>query len=97
MIFHLSLLLAMAALLAVSIAPFANAHDSRWLSDGKISTGPKSGFLFSCQQSFNKNAPGANRTGSWLKGNKYHPHDKIHVEGSVNWPNAKITISTENG
>ena len=75
----------------------ALAHDSRWLGDGRISADPKINHLFSCKKFFNPNAPGAHRTGPWLKGDLFHPHEKIHVNGEVNWPNAEISVSVEKG
>ena len=84
-------------MIIVGVSSSAQAHDSRWLGDGRISSGPKTDHLFSCQQNFNPNAPGAHRTGSWLQGDRYHPHEKLHVNGKVDWPNARINIVTEEG
>jgi len=94
-----TLLLSLAAIIlfVVGVASIAKAHDSRWLGDGRISSGPKTNHLFSCQQNFNPNAPGAHRVGPWLQGDRYHSHEKIHVNGKVNWPNARITVATEKG
>ena len=90
-------LMAMFVMFTVGVASSAQGHDSRWLGDGQISSGPKINHLFSCQQNFNPNAPGAHRTGPWLQGDKYHPHEKLHVNGKVDWPNARINIVTEKG
>jgi hypothetical protein len=77
------------------IGSAAMAHDDhRKLGDGKISSKPKRGNIYSCQQNFNPNAPGASSTGDWIKGNKVYPDLKPTVNGKVKWPNSRITIST---
>ncbi|MCP4318564.1 MAG: YHYH protein [Hyphomicrobiales bacterium] len=62
------------------------------LGDGNISSQPKVGFVFSCQQRFNPNAPGARASGDWLGKTTWDPSKKPYVEGSVNWP-AEISIT----
>lgn len=89
--------MAVIGLFAVGFAPIAVAHDSRWLGDGRISSEPRIDYLFSCQQNFNPNAPGAHRIGAWVQGDRYHSHEKPHVGGNVDWPNARIDVVTENG
>jgi hypothetical protein len=53
------------------------------LGDGKISSQPQVGYVFSCQQRFNANAPGAFRAGEWIQNGFWQPDKKIQVQGSV--------------
>jgi hypothetical protein len=94
---RMRILTSIIGVVAALVTSGTQAHDSRWLGDGRISSGPKTDHLFSCKQDFNPNASGAHRTGPWLKGDRYHPHEKIHVNGEVNWPNARINIIAEKG
>ena len=71
----------------------ANAHDLP-LGDGKVSSEPKVGYVFSCRQRFDPNAPGARASGDWLGQTSWNPARKPYVQGSVSWP-AQITISRE--
>jgi hypothetical protein len=64
--------------------------------DGKVSSEPMAGYVFSCQQRFNPNAPGARGSGSWISGNSYDPARKPVVDGSVKWA-SKISISVDGG
>lgn len=84
--------------LALCICGFlspASAHDVLHLGDGKISSEPKAGYLYTCQQRFNPNAPGAHRRGDWIKGDEWYPAQKVTVDGAVTWSNAKIEITAE--
>jgi hypothetical protein len=54
--------LALTALVVLTTTAAA-AHGQRPVGDGKISGSPQQGFVFSCQQRFNPNAPGAQKTG----------------------------------
>ncbi|MDA4845579.1 YHYH protein [Hoeflea poritis] len=80
-----------AALLAGGLQ--ASAHDLP-LGDDKISDAPRAGYVFSCQQRFNKNTPGAHASGDWLGTATWDPDRKPHVQGSVTWP-AEISIQRE--
>lgn len=53
------------------------------LGNQKTSTAPKAGSLWSCQQSFNPNAPGAQSAGPWIHGDTWDMTEKIAVAGSV--------------
>jgi hypothetical protein len=55
------------------------------LGDGKVSTEPRRGYVFSCQQQFPSNAPGAFRDGPWIDvaAKTWSPADKIAVQGEV--------------
>ena len=65
------------------------------LGDGKISSSPKKGYVFSCQQQFNPNAPGAQASGAWLTGNTWDPSKKPTVDGNVRWKNASVNFETK--
>lgn len=89
---RLAILLCGMALFSSAIAS-AGAHQLP-LGDGKISSRPKVGHIFSCQQRFNPNAGGAHASGDWLGRTTYDPDLKPTVPGSVWWP-AELRISLE--
>jgi YHYH protein len=80
--------------LIVAAVAGARAHDIRQMGDGKYSNGPKPGYLYSCQTRFSANAPGSS-AGPWIKGKTYDTDAKPTVDGSVSWPNAKISVTRE--
>ncbi len=61
------------------------------LGDGKVSTSPQTGFVFSCQTDFK--TAGAQHTGSWIQGDTWDLTEKIAVEGEITWPDAQFDIS----
>lgn len=62
------------------------------LGDGKISTEPQTGYVWSCQTQFN--GKGAFRDGDWINSNgTWDKTAKVMVDGSVNWANAKFSIA----
>ena len=61
------------------------------LGDGKISTSPISGNVFSCQTRFG--GGGAFRDGEWIQGQFWDPSKKIAVSGAVAWPASKLEIT----
>jgi hypothetical protein len=70
------------------------------LGDGKVSTSPQPGFVFSCPMP--QGSPpgfgppmGAHKAGSWISGSSWDPKQKPVVEGTVRWPNARISIGIE--
>lgn len=63
------------------------------IGDGKISTSPKIGYVYSCQQRFNPNAPGAQASGDWIQGNYWYPDLKPTVSGNVMWSNGGTKVS----
>jgi len=63
------------------------------LGDGKVSTSPKSGYIYSCQTTFQ--GGGAQESGSWIDGNTWDLGEKISVDGSVSWPNAQFSLTTQ--
>lgn len=68
------------------------------LGDGYVSTTPKVGYVDSCVTSFG-GIGGAQVVGPWVntKDKSWDSLTKIHVEGSVSWPNASysVTVSGE--
>jgi len=85
------------ACFAISVALFASgaiAHEGhRTLGDSKISSSPKRGYIYSCQQTFNPNAPGAGNSGDWIDGDTVYPDRKPTVDGKVKWPDRDISIN----
>ncbi|MFZ2102965.1 MAG: YHYH protein [Oricola sp.] len=83
------------AVAAALVPPLASAHDLP-LGDGHVSSSPRAGYVFSCQQRFNPNAPGAQAHGGWLNEAKgtWDPSKKPVVDGDVKWP-GKVAISLE--
>lgn len=77
---------------AMAILPLM-AHDLP-LGDGRLSTTPRVGYLMSCVQNFPQRAP---HSGPWIQGDEWNPADKPVVQGSVEWPTHRISISIENG
>lgn len=72
-----------------------SAHDLP-LGDGRISTSPKQGYVYSCQTRFPANGVGAQASGAWLDeaSGTWDPDLKPIVDGSVKWP-SEITLSVE--
>jgi hypothetical protein len=65
------------------------------LGDGKVSTAPRRGYVFSCNTQFR--GGGAEHAGDWIHGATWDATRKIAVQGDVSWPNATFAISTANG
>ena len=63
------------------------------IGDGKISNAAKVGYVYSCQQRFNPNAPGAQASGSWIVGNYWYPDLKPTVNGNVKWSGGGVSVS----
>ena len=63
------------------------------LGDGLYSSSAKAGYIYSCQKSFDSDAPGAENIGPWINGtNKtWDATQKLTVEGDVKWE-GKVTI-----
>lgn len=65
------------------------------LGDGKRSTGPVVGSVFSCQTTFGP-AGGAFRDGPWIRADgTWDPTAKLHVQGGVSWPQAQYDVRIE--
>jgi hypothetical protein len=73
------------------------------VGDGKYRTsGAKKGYIFACSQyasSLSAGNGGASTRGPWFKNNntEYDVDEKVHVSGSVSWPNATHSIKTTSG
>lgn len=65
------------------------------LGDGKVSTQPMRGYVYSCRMQFR--GGGAQHAGGWIHGSTWDATKKIWVGGEVAWPNAAFTIATANG
>lgn len=61
------------------------------LGDGKVTSSAKKGNVFSCSTTFR--GGGAEHVGAWISGDTWNLNSKPHVEGEVDWPNAKISIT----
>lgn len=77
---------------ALSQAGPAQARDALPLGDGRIAKSPRIGHVFSCQQRFNANAPGAQKAGDWIAGDRWFPSRKPTVGGAVSWASARVEI-----
>ena len=62
------------------------------LGDGRRSTSPQVGSVFSCQTAFSENAGGASQDGPWINGATWNANEKIRVLGSVSWPEAWFKV-----
>ena len=61
------------------------------VGDGKISTTPKVGYIFSCQKTFA--GGGAQGSSPWIDGNTWDAGEKVNIDGSVAWSNAQFSLS----
>jgi len=83
--------------LALLVSPAAAAHDidltTLPLGDGKISTEPKTGFIWACH--VDPNGGGAFRNGPWIRADgTYDFTRKTVVPGDVHWP-SRYTMRVE--
>lgn len=78
-----TLLLSALALTGCGTAAAALDKTRLPLGNQKVSTAPRSGYLQSCQTTFNPNAPGAQAEGPWIDGDTWDMTEKIAVAGSV--------------
>lgn len=60
------------------------------LGDGKISASPRAGYVYSCVTGFR--GGGAQHAGDWIQGSTWDETRKIHVQGNVPWPQARISV-----
>lgn len=61
------------------------------LGDGKVSTSPQAGYVYSCTSSFR--GGGARHAGSWINDSAgtWDSEAKVSVTGNVGWPSAAYT------
>lgn len=93
-----------AATPAPSASPSAAASANVWsgsvnpaalpLGDGKVSSAPRAGYVYSCTTSFR--GGGARHAGSWLNSaaGTWDSTAKVAVQGSVTWPAASYSEAT---
>ncbi len=81
---------------ATQLAPNRLPTSRLPLGDGKISATPRQGYVMACRSNF-PGGGGAHRVGEWIDktAGTWDPAGKPQVEGSVNWPNAAITVTRE--
>lgn len=90
---HAPTILFVAAFLSLPLATAVSAQELP-LGDGKISTSPTPGYLMSCLQRWR---PGPVHGGPWINGDEWDPSAKPAVEGQVDWPTHRISITTRDG
>lgn len=58
-------------------------------------SGPKKGYIYSCQSSFSAGAGGAQVAGPWINSSNktWDSKQKVSVSGAVKWPNANYKMS----
>ncbi len=68
------------------------------VGDGKYSTSPQVGYVYSCQTQFDFNGTGGQGAeGNWLNGDgTWDATKKAVIDGSVTWPSS-FTVSLQNG
>jgi hypothetical protein len=70
--------------------------DSLPLGDGKVSTSPQVGYVYSCQTSFN--GQGAAGNPPWISdAGTFDFTAKVVVEGSVSWPDVSFAVDVDCG
>lgn len=92
-----------AALLCAAVSSPAQQPDAKHLpiGDGKLSTEPKVGYVFSCETRFGQGGmgggdmPGVEHTKPWVNGDgTFDFADKPTVQGEVAWPKNGFKIET---
>ncbi len=76
----------------ILVAGGSAAHELP-VGDGHITDHPARGNVYACETSFHGGA--ALHEGSWFHGETWDPAKKPHVEGSVMWPNARLTVTPD--
>jgi hypothetical protein len=75
-------------------AAMARTIDRTKLAVGVVSSSAKKNSMWSCRTTFDANAPGAQKTGSWFNADgTWDKTKKPSVAGSVKWPNANLSIT----
>jgi YHYH protein len=65
------------------------------LGDGKMSSEPKRGYVFSCATRFR--GGGARHAGDWIHGSSWDSTAKLSVRGDVAWPDAEFSAAAADG
>lgn len=65
------------------------------VGDGKYTSNPQPGYVFTCMTTFNGNGGGAGNTGNWMNGDgTWDATRKAVVDGSISWPSS-FTVSIQ--
>lgn len=75
------------------VAAHESSPDELPVGDGKVTTYPEAGNVFSCNQEFRANA--ARHVGDWFHGDTWNPLEKPHVQGEVMWPSASFKMAVQ--
>lgn len=69
------------------------------LGDGKVSTAPQVGYIWSCDQRFNMEGGGAFAAGPWINSTDgtWNRLTKLTVDGEVEWANYHFTLEVVDG
>jgi hypothetical protein len=86
-----ALLLVFCVLVPLGGAAFAADSKQLPLGDGKISAGPRAGYIFSC--GLGPGGGGAFADGPWIHGATFDLDAKTAVHGAVSWPDHRLTIT----
>ena len=65
------------------------------VGDGKVSSGPRVGYVYSCGTG--PGGGGAFRDGPWIHGTTFDPSAKTAVQGAVSWPAHRLAITASGG
>ena len=88
-------LLTLCVLAALGGGAFAAGSKQLPLGDGKISAGPRAGYVYSCGTG--GGAGGAFADGPWIHGATFDLDAKTSVQGAVSWPAHRLTITVAGG
>lgn len=81
--------------IGLAAAAYARTSKQEPLGDGKVSAGPKAGYIFSC--GIGPGGGGAFTDGPWIHGSTFDPDAKVAVQGTVSWPAHKLTVTATGG
>jgi hypothetical protein len=60
-----------------------------------VTSAPKKGYIYLCN--VQSGGQGAKVDGPWIHSSTWTPSEKVHVEGSVKWPNATYKMAVSSG
>lgn len=78
-----------ANLISVILSVTAFADNALPLGDGKVADQPTMGYVYRCGRGMGN---GPRVSGPWIQGQYWYPEQKPAVQGSVAWPNAKMSV-----